>query len=206
MYVPPQFAETDPEVIAAMIGRVGLAVLVTHGPEGLFASHMPVMRSEDGVFVGHLARANPHRERAGDRAGSGEALLIFPGPEAYVSPGLYPAKAETGRAVPTWNYEAVHVTGALGWFDDRARLLGAVERLSDHHERGRPEPWSVAEAPPDDIEALLRGIVGFELRPTRVEAKRKLSQHRPADERAAVAAGLAEEGAAVVARLMGGEG
>jgi transcriptional regulator len=104
--------------------------------------------------------------------------------------------------VPTWNYEAVHVTGALTWFDDRARLLDAVERLSDHHERGRPEPWSVAEAPPDYIEALLRGIVGFELRPTRVEAKRKLSQHRPADERAAVAAGLMVEGATGVAGLM----
>jgi transcriptional regulator len=173
---------------------------VTHGRDGLFATHLPVLH-ETGGFLGHLARANPHRERAGD----GEALLIFPGPQAYVSPAWYPSKAEHGRTVPTWNYEAVHVYGTLSWFEDRERLLDAVARLSARHEEGRPEPWSPADAPPDYIERLLRGIVGVFLTPTRVEVSRKLSQNRDEADRAGVIAGLSAEPSAqahVVAELM----
>ena len=121
MFVPAAFASEDPSTLEAMIERAGLAVLVTHGRDGLFATHLPVLH-ETGGFLGHLARANPHRERAGD----GEALLIFPGPQAYVSPAWYPSKAEHGRTVPTWNYEAVHVYGTLSWFEDRERLLRGI--------------------------------------------------------------------------------
>ena len=188
MYAQPAFVETDPDVIAAMVDRVGLAVLVTHGPEGLCASHLPVTREGDR-FITHLARANPHRARAGP----GQGLLIFPGPDAYISPGWYPSKAEHGRAVPTWNYEAVHVHGELAWFEDRDRLLGVVDRLSRRHEAGRPQPWSVEEMPADYRERLLGGIVGLEIRPTRVEALRKLSQNRSAADQAGVAAGLSAE-------------
>ena len=199
MYVPPAFAADDPVVLEAMLGRAGLAILVTHGSAGLFASHLPILR-EGGSFTGHLARGNPHRERAAD----GEALLIFPGPEAYISPSWYPSKAEHGRAVPTWDYEAIHVYGVLSWFDDREGLLDVVARLSDAHEQGRPQPWSTAEAPDDYIERLLGAIVGLRLQPTRVEAKRKLSQTRKAADRDGVIAGLdgeATPGAAAIAEL-----
>jgi transcriptional regulator len=199
MYVPPAFAADDPAMLEAMLGRAGLGILVTHGPAGLFASHLPILRDGAG-FTGHLARSNPHRERAAD----GEALLIFPGPEAYISPSWHPSKAEHGRAVPTWDYEAIHVYGVLSWFDDRDGLLDVVARLSDAHEQGRPQPWSTADAPNDYIERLLRGIVGLRLQPTRIEAKRKLSQTRKPADRAGVIAGLegeAHAGAAAVAEL-----
>lgn len=184
MYIPDAFVETDPEAVAAMIARSGLGVLVTDGPDGLFASHLPFAH-EEGAFVSHCARANPHR----DLADGAEALLIFSGPQAYVSPGWYPSKAEHGRVVPTWNYEAVHVYGTVSWFEDRARLLSLVARLTDGHEAERERPWSLDEAPRDYIDRLLNGFVGLELRPTRIEAKRKLSQHQNAADHAGAVAG-----------------
>jgi transcriptional regulator len=123
-------------------------------------------------------------------------LAIFQGPSAYVSPAWYAAKAEHGRVVPTWNYEAVHVRGRLRWFDDPAGLLDVVQRLTDRFEAGRAAPWSVADAPADYVERLMAGIVGVELTVTAIEGKRKLSQNRPAGDRARIVAGLAAEGPA----------
>lgn len=187
MYAPAPFAETDPEVIAELIARARLGVLVTHGAEGLFATHLPWLHDRaEGALYAHLARANPHRSLAD----GGEALVVFSGVDAYVSPSLYPSKAVDGRQVPTWNYEAVHVHGRPEWIEDRDALLSLVERLSDRHEASRAEPWRVADAPPDYVERLLRGIVGVRLRITRIEAKRKLGQNKPETDRAGVIAGL----------------
>ena len=200
MFTPQPFAEADPGVIAAMIARSRLAVLVTHGPNGLFASHLPVLRQDD-VFITHLARQSPHR----DMAGSGEALLIFGGPDAYVSPAWYPSKAEHGRVVPTWNYEAVHVYGELVWFEDRDRLVEHVDQLSRAHEAGRDQPWSIFDAPAGYIDRLVGGIIGLEVRPSRIEAKRKLSQNKSAADYAGVVEGLGAESdgvAGLVANLM----
>ena len=188
MWIPTDFAETDPDAVAAMIEAARLGVLVTHGPEGLQATHLPFLFEREPMrLVGHVARANPHRALSGD----GEALVILSGPEAYISPGWYPSKAEHGRSVPTWNYEAVHLHGRLEWFDDAGALLDVVARLSEKHERGRERPWSVSDAPADYIERLLRGIVGLTLTVTRVEAKRKMSQNKPAADTAGVIEGLA---------------
>ncbi len=188
MYTPPHFAEHDPDAIAALIEGARLGLLVTHGPQGLYATHLPFLHDrERNRLVGHIARANPHPARAGDD----DALVVLTGPEAYVSPAWYPSKAADGRQVPTWNYEAVHLYGRLQWFDDPARLLEVVRRLSDRHERGRAEPWSVDDAPADYVERLLRGIVGVELHVTRVEAKRKMSQNKPESDRSGVVEGLA---------------
>ncbi len=185
MYVPPAFAVADDEAWA-MLGRARLGVLVTAEPDGLAASHLPfLIDRERGVLSGHLARANPHALGTGE-----EALVVFAGPDAYVSPGWYATKAEHGRVVPTWNYEAVHVRGRLTRFDDPARLHDVVDRLSDHHEADRPAPWSVADAPADYIDRLLRGIVGLELAVTSVVVKRKLSQNQPEANRTGVLAGL----------------
>jgi len=189
MYVPPYFAEDDPDAIAAMIEAARLGVLVTHGEGGLYATHLPFLLTsrQPMRLLGHVARANPHREHAGD----GEALVILSGPEAYVSPNWYPSKSIDGKQVPTWNYEAVHLYGTLRWFDDPRGLLDVVTRLSERHEAGRPRPWSVADAPADYVERLLRGIVGVELSVTRVEAKRKLGQNKPEADRLGVIEGLA---------------
>ncbi|NEX93404.1 FMN-binding negative transcriptional regulator [Caulobacter sp. 17J65-9] len=188
MFAPAAFAETDPDQIAAVIGRARLGLLVTHGPGGLIATHLPfVFDRQRNVLVGHVARANPQQAASGD----GEALAVFTGADGYVSPDFYPSKAEHGRQVPTWNYEAAHVHGRLSWFDDRARLLDLLERLTDLHEAGRPTPWRVSDAPADYLERLLSGIVGVELAITRVEAQRKLSQNKPLNDRLGVIAGLA---------------
>lgn len=189
MWSPAAFAEDDPAVVDAMIRDARLGVLVTHGADGLFATHLPFLwePGEPAKLIGHVARANPHRSLAGE----GEALAILQGVEADVSPNWYPSKALDGRQVPTWNYEAVHLYGTLSWFDDADRLLEVVTRLSDQHERGRARPWKVADAPADYVARLLNGIVGVALSVTRIEAKRKLGQNKPASDRLGVIEGLA---------------
>ena len=188
MYPPAPFVVEDPDLIAAMVARARLGILVTHGPEGLAATHLPFLYDPvNRRLLGHMARANPQRAGAAD----GEALVILQGPEAYVSPDWYPSKAEDQRQVPTWNYEAVHLHGRLEWFDDRDRLLDAVSRLWNRHEAGRQRPWSIDDAPPDYIERLLRGIVGVEMHVSRIEARRKLGQNKPERDRSGVIEGLA---------------
>lgn len=188
MYLPEAFAVSDPEEVVAMLAAARLGALVTHGPGGLFASHLPLLHDrEAGRLIGHLARPNPHRDQAPDGS---EALVIFQGPDAYVSPGWYPSKAEHGRVVPTWNYEAVHVHGRVRWFTDAQRLADLVRRLTDRFEAGQPKPWSIDDAPADFTRRMIAGIVGAEVQIDRVLAKRKLSQNRSAADRQGVIAGL----------------
>jgi transcriptional regulator len=183
MYTPSAFAVTDPDEVEAVLRAARFGCLVTHDAAGLFATHMPFLYDpERRVLTGHIARPNPHWERAGD----GEALVIFQGPEAYVSPSAYPSKAEHGRVVPTWNYEAAHVYGRLTWRHDVDGLIDHVGALTDREEAGSPAPWSTDDAPMDFIHALARGVVGLELAIERVEVKRKLSQNRPEPDRLGV--------------------
>jgi transcriptional regulator len=185
VYVPAPFAVGDEEAWD-LLSASRLGALVTHGPEGLNATHLPfVVDRAGGLLLGHIARANPHGV-----AGEGEALVIFQGVDAYVSPSFYATKAEHGRVVPTWNYEAVHVRGLLTWFDDLDQLLDVVDRLSARFEAARPAPWSVADAPPAYIERLLGAIVGVKVEVTSVVGVRKLSQNQPAPNHAGVVAGL----------------
>lgn len=205
MYVPPAFREERPEILRASIRATGLAILITFGPEGLIASHVPMLLDEPespetagkhGVLVGHIARANPQwRASAADV----QALAIFPGPDAYVSPSLYATKRESGKVVPTWNYVAVHAYGALAFFDDPHELHALVSRLTAAHEAARPAPWAVTDAPAGFIASQLKGIVGFRLEITRLEGKWKMSQNRPMADRVGVIEGLRDEGAPGVA-------
>ncbi len=191
MYVPPHFSIEDRADVVQAIRAAPFASLVTGGPDGLIASPLPLLLDESegefGVLYGHLARANPHWQART----SGEAMAIFMGPNAYVSPSWYPSKAEHGRVVPTWNYVAVHAYGPVEFFDDPERLREVVTRLTNHHERGREPAWQVADAPEPYIAAQLRAIVGVRLPITRIDAKRKMSQNRSEQDRAGVAAGLA---------------
>lgn len=190
MYVPPAFKDDDTSSLRAMIRQSRLANLITTTASGLMATPLPLLLDdsvgEHGLLLGHMAKANPQWSSPV----IGEALVIFMGPDAYVSPSFYQTKAETGKVVPTWNYVTVHAYGSVEFFDDPARLLKAVERLTDRHEGDRPAPWKVSDATDAYVQSQLRGIVGVEITITRLEGKRKLSQNRNAADQAGVIEGL----------------
>ncbi|WP_095052346.1 FMN-binding negative transcriptional regulator [Pseudomonas sp. Irchel s3b2] len=192
MYTPSAFAIDDLNELHQQILGTRLAVLVTHGEQGLQASHLPLLLNADqgpnGTLYGHFARANPQWRELQNGA---EALVIFAGADAYISPGFYPGKAEHGKVVPTWNYVAVHAYGMVEVFTDADRLRNLVSALTDRHEAGRTHPWKVADAPSDYIDSMLKAIVGFALPIQRLEGKRKLSQNRNAADIAGVREGLA---------------
>lgn len=207
MYTPPAFREDDPAALRAAMREARLATLVTATAEGLVATPLPLFLDETegalGTLYGHVARAN----RQWTLEPAGEALAIFAGPDAYVTPSWYPSKHEHGKAVPTWNYVAVHAYGPVEFFEDRERLREAVTRLTELYERPRADPWAVTDAPESYVEAQLRGIVGLRLPIARIEGKRKMSQNRPQADRDGVAAGLgasASEADRRVAALVAG--
>ena len=192
MYVPPAFREEHLPSIHRWMREIRLAHLVTATAEGMIATPLPLIIDESegdkGTLYGHVARANPHWKMAP----TSDAMAIFAGADAYVTPSWYPTKQETGKVVPTWNYIAVHAYGPIEFFEDADRLLDVVTRLTDLHEQTRDERWLVTDAPADFIKAQLRGIVGFRIPITRLDAKRKMSRNRNAADRAGVIRGLAQ--------------
>ena len=191
MYVPHFNALDDADEIRALVTAVGSAQLVTVGDDGYpLATLLPVIW-DDRRLVFHFARANAHWRSI--EPGS-PGLAVVTGPEAYVSPAWYAAKAEHGRVVPTWNYSAVQFRGRVTVHDDADWLREAVTRLTDLHESARAEPWAVSDAPAPYVDKQLRAIVGVELVIESVEAKAKLSQNRSEQDRAGVVHGLREEG------------
>jgi transcriptional regulator len=194
MYQPAhgRFAVADPAALLAELVWHVPATLVTLGGDGLRASILPMLFDPDdgehGTLRGHLARPNPQWRDAGSDS---EALAIFDGPDAYVSPALYEEKRLTGKVVPTWNYVTVLAHGTLVARPEPDWLLPHVRRLVERHEAGRRDPWSIDDAPEGYVETMVRAIVGLELRITRLEAKRKLSQNRSAADIEGVIAGLA---------------
>lgn len=191
MYTPAHFAETRPEVLRGLIEHHPLGVLVTLTSAGLEANHLPfeyaASEGPHGTLRAHVARANRVWQ---DFSRDVDALVIFAGPSSYITPSWYPTKAETGRVVPTYNYCTVHARGPLRIHDDREWLRAAVTRLTQRQESGQPAPWAVTDAPPDFIDQQLAAIVGLEIPLTRLEGKWKVSQNRPAQDQAGVAAGL----------------
>jgi transcriptional regulator len=195
VYVPAHFKEGRIDALHDLIRSSGLATLVSMTAEGLIASHAPLMLDPDpgpyGTLIGHLAKANPHARTVDPTV---QTLVIFQGPDGYITPSYYAAKREHGKVVPTWNYIAVHAYGTLEVFDDPARLLGVVTRLTERNETPRAEPWAVSDAPNDFVQGMLRGIVGIALPIVRLEGKVKMSQNRPAADIAGVIEGLQADG------------
>ena len=186
MYLPPKFAPSADDTAAAL-ARAGFAHLVTHAPCGLMVTPLPLLYDgERHALVGHVARANPHWQADGC-----DSVAIFSGAQAYVSPSLYATKTETGKVVPTWNYEVLNAYGPLVIHDDPDWVHALVTRLTDHHEADRTPSWRVTDAPATYVQGQLKAIVGLELVIQRVEAKAKMSQNQPARNRAGVVAGLA---------------
>lgn len=201
VYLPPAFTETREAVLIAHIERHDFALLVTHGAAGLIASQIPFLAERrDGTLYlqAHIARANP---QAADLDDAGDALAIFPGAHAYISPSWY----EAGPAVPTWNYAAVHAYGPARRIADPDWLRDLVRRLSERHEAREPAPWDMQALPEPYVQSMLNGIVGIEIAVSRLEGKFKLSQNRPAGDRPRIIAALerrADPDSQAVAQLM----
>jgi len=194
MYLPGHFAETRAEVLHDLMRAHPFATLVTQGGKGLNADHLPLHLAADiapcGALQGHVARANPLWRDAADC----EVLVIFQGPQAYVTPSWYATKRADGKAVPTWNYVVVHARGRLRAIDDSAWLRAQLETLVAEHEAGFAEPWQIGDAPPDYIEKMLKAIVGIEIVISELGGKWKTSQNQPEINRAGVVDGLREQG------------
>ena len=195
MYIPKQFEETNVEVMHQLIRDYPLATVVTHASAGLAANHIPLHLSEApapyGVLRGHMARANPLLGEIGQGV---EALAIFHGPQAYITPSWYASKRETGKVVPTWNYAVVHAYGQLRTVDDPAWLRAQLDMLTAHNEASFPEPWTIADAPADYIDKIMTAIVGIEMVITRLLGKWKVSQNQPTQNQVGVIAGLKASG------------
>ena len=196
MYRPDHFRVDDVSQMHALMRARPLVALISGGPDGLTASHMPTVLKDDGpygVVEFHLARANPHWKQLAE---GNEALMIFQGPEAYITPNWYASKAEHGKVVPTWNYAAVHAYARPEAMQDKDWLRRHVGELTAQQERTEATPWALSDAPDSYIEAMLRGIVGFRFPITRLEGKWKMSQNREMKDREGVVRGLGERGVA----------
>lgn len=194
MYVHPQHACTDHDTLHALMAAHPLGAWVCLGRDGLVANHVPFLldrsRGPLGTLIGHVSRANAVW-RACD--GIAPSVVMFRGPQAYITPGWYPGKAEHGRVVPTWNYVAAHAHGAARAIEDRGWMLDMLRRLTDTHEARRPLPWRVDDAPSAFIDAMLGGIVGIEIPIDRLEGKRKASQDEAPADRLGTVHGLRED-------------
>jgi len=194
MYLPAQFEEGRVDVLHTLMSEHPFATLVTQGDEGLTANHLPLHLEPGigpfGALQGHVARANPVWRQAADS----DVLVIFHGPQTYVTPSWYETKREHGRAVPTWNYVVVHARGRLRAIDDPVWVRGQLETLVTRHEGAFAEPWEIDDAPPDYIDKMLAAVVGIEIVIGELRGKWKISQNQPPANRAGVVEGLREQG------------
>ena len=190
MYQPDHFRVDDVPQMHALMRARPFAALISAGPAGLYASHLPTVLKEEGpygVIECHLARANPHCR---DLGGVDEALMIFQGPEGYITPNWYPSKTQNGKVVPTWNYAVVHAYGRPVVMNEADWLHRHVTELTAQQEQSEAKPWALSDAPKTYVDAMLRGIVGFRFAIARLEGKWKMSQNREPQDRDGVVAGL----------------
>ena len=200
MYIPRHFAIDDEAALCAIIQNHPLGALVTGGPDGLDANHIPFeLDSKQRLLTAHVARANPVWQTCGNGR---QVLVIFRGEESYVSPNWYPSKHEHHRQVPTWNYEAVHVHGQMRVQDEESFVRGVVARLTRTHEANEPRPWKMGDSAPDFIDGMLKAIVGIQVSIERVEGKAKLSQNRETRDRLNAADTLSAKGHDDLGRAM----
>jgi transcriptional regulator len=203
MYLPAHFEENRPHVLHRLMAEHPLGALVTQGPNGLDANHIPfefnASEGTTGILRAHVARANPVWR---ETASGADVLVIFQGPSGYISPNWYPSKHEAHRQVPTYNYLVVHAHGRVTIRDDEAFVRGVVARLTRKMEAGEPVPWKMGDSPEDFIKTMLQAIVGIEIEVTRLVGKAKLSQNKAAADRRGAAEELKRRGADALADAM----
>jgi transcriptional regulator len=194
MYVNPRHRLTDREALFALMTSQPLGAWVCPGREGLIANHVPFLldrsRGPFGTLIGHVSRANSVWRELG---AAGPSVVMFQGPQAYITPGWYPGKAGHGEVVPTWNYVVAHAHGVARAVDDRDWLFDMLKRLVTAHEAARPSPWSVSDAPAPFLDKMMRAIVGIEIRIDRLEGKLKASQDEAMPDRLGTVRGLREQ-------------
>jgi len=206
MYIPSAFEEHRPGELQRVMRDFPLGALITQGPNGLDANHIPFELDEGagphGTLRGHVARANPLWREVAE--GGADVLVIFQASEAYISPNWYPSKPEHHRHVPTWNYQVVHAHGRLRVCDDERFVRGLVARLTREHEQRSQQaiPWKMGDSAPGFINGLLQAIVGIEIEVARLVGKSKLGQNREARDRLGAADGLQAQGHATLAEAM----
>jgi len=190
MYQPAHFKEERIDVLHQLIRKNPLGALVSMTADGLTANHIPFEVVESpapfGTLHAHVARANPLWKEAAGK----DVMVIFQGADAYISPSWYPSKKDHGKVVPTWNYAVVHAHGPIKVLDDAEWLHALVCKLTNQHESKMPAPWQVTDAPADFIDTMVKAIVGIEIPLARLVGKWKVSQNRPAADRAGTIAGL----------------
>jgi len=197
MYQPEHFKEERPEVLHELIRSHPFGLLISNSADGLLANGLPfLLDAERNILKAHFARANPHWRGLDGQ----QVLIVFQGPQAYISPSLYATKKDTGKVVPTWNYVMVQVRGLAKVHDDVEWLASQVTALTNTHEMKRKEPWAVSDAPESYIQSQLRGIVGVEIEITSINGKWKMSQNRPEADKRGVADGLEQSAVAALVR------
>jgi transcriptional regulator len=202
MYIPEKFKESRQDVLHAFMRAHPLATVVVSDAAGLCADHVPLSLCADGPrgeLLGHVARANPLWKKAG--ANGIDCLVVFQGLQGYVSPNWYVSKADGGKVVPTWNYEAVHAQGRLHAIDDADWLRRFLTELTAEHEAGQPAPWQLGDAPDDYIAGMLKALVGLRIDIVGLVGKAKLSQNQPPENRASVVEALRARGDAASAEM-----
>jgi len=206
MYIHPMHQFTDPEALHALMASRPLGAWVCQGQQGLIANHVPFFLDPSqgslGTLVGHISRANTVWRELGPATPS---VVMFQGPQTYITPGWYPGKTQHGRVVPTWNYVVAHAHGVAQVVEDRDHLLAMVSRLTRVHEAGQSMSWRVSDAPPAFIDKMLNAIVGIRIPIDRLEGKLKASQDEDLQDRAGTVRGLqaqAGDDAAGMAQLV----
>lgn len=195
VYQPEHFVQSNPEAMRQLIAAAPLATLVTVGPNGISANHIPLLldstQGEFGRLIGHVARSN-EVWREGNH--EGESLAVFQASDAYISPNWYASKQETHEVVPTWNYAVVHAYGPLIVHDDEKWVRGVVGRLTKTMESSQSAPWKMADAPAGYLKGMLANIVGIEMPVSRMIGKWKVSQNRSEADRSSTVVGLRSTG------------
>jgi transcriptional regulator len=193
MYLPKHFEINDQEELLAFVKAFPFATLVSNGDDCLNAEHIPMLVHVDAenrvVLQAHIAKANKLWQSLANQA---DVLVIFQGENAYITPNWYPSKKVDGKAVPTWNYRAVHIKGTINFIHEAEWKLLLLEKLTNIHEQKQPAPWSISDAPQDYIEQRLAGIVGVEITVTDIQGKFKLSQNQSVENKNGVWDGLAQ--------------
>lgn len=202
MHIPSKFKQSDKKLLLEIVRQYPFATLITNTQSVIEATHLPVILANVNgkqVIQAHIAKANKLWESVENGA---ETLLTFNGPNCYVSPNYYPTKKETGKAVPTWNYVAVHVRGDISFIHDEKAIYNIVDGLTNEHEKVQETPWSISDAPQSYIKSMLSAIVGIQISINEIEGQWKLSQNQPEVNKCGVVKGLFEQGDEAVSNLV----